>query len=193
MAGHVQLALQTCRQAFDGCFAQFGASHPDVMRLQHNVAAAYHLAGLHVDAEKFFRGVWQSRSQHLGPKHPATLRSLSELAGVVGYRSSAEAQELQRLALKGKQAYYGVSHPESLSTMVSLAYSLWKDGQRSEAEELYRRGLLIAESTLGPKHPTTLHCLNNLAVIAKETGRTGELGRLLGRRPGQSGGAAVRV
>eukprot|EP00434_Breviolum_minutum_P019699 symbB.v1.2.017378.t1/scaffold1349.1/size123878/5 len=71
--------------------------------------------------------------------------------------------------------------------MVSLAYSLWKDGQRSEAEELYRRGLLIAESTLGPKHPTTLHCLNNLAVIAKETGRTGELGRLLGRRPGQSG------
>ena len=35
------------------------------------------------------------------------------------------------------------------------------------------------------------HCLNNLAVMAKEQGRAGELGRLMGRKPG-AGGRAVR-
>lgn len=193
MAGHPQLALQTCRQASDGCRSQYGELHPDALRLQHNVGTALHHSGMKADAENTFHSVWRSRTQTLGQHHPATLRSLSELAVVVAHRSPVEAKELQRQALKGKQAYYGVSHPESLSAMVSLAYSLWKEDRQSEAEDLYRRALLIAESTLGPNHPTTLHCLNNLAVIAKDSGRTGELGRLLGRRPGGANAAAVRI
>ncbi|CAJ1458264.1 unnamed protein product, partial [Effrenium voratum] len=89
--------------------------------------------------------------------------------------------------LPGWQGCYGMTHPESLSSMVSLAWSHWKVGEQEQADALYRRALLISESLFGPGHPTTLHCLNNLAAISKDCGREGELDRLLGRRPGCKG------
>jgi len=187
LAGHTPHALQACQQAARGSASQLGALHADSLRLRHNLAAASLVVGAAADAEQNFKAAWEGRCRTLGRSHPATARSITELANVVSgdARRRKEAQAWYRKALEAKQACYGASHPEAASCMIALAYSLWQDGSRDEAEDFYKRALLISESTLGPEHETTLHCLTNLAAIAKELGRKGELDRLLGRRPGE--------
>ncbi|CAE7871206.1 SCCPDH, partial [Symbiodinium necroappetens] len=96
------------------------------------------------DAEQNFKAAWEGRCRTLGHSHPATARSVTELASVVAgdARRRKEAQAWYRKALEAKQACYGASHPEAASCMIALAYSMWQDGNRDEAEEFYKRALL---------------------------------------------------
>jgi hypothetical protein len=61
----------------------------------------------------------------LGPKHPDTLTSISNLAAVLksqGKYEEAEAMNRQTLALK--ETVLGPKHPDTLTSMSNLAWVL---------------------------------------------------------------------
>ncbi|KAL4970221.1 uncharacterized protein BDV14DRAFT_186687 [Aspergillus stella-maris] len=79
----------------------------------------------------------------LGPEHPDTLTSVSQLG-------SAEA--MHRQALQGREKVLGPEHPHTLTSVSQLGW----------AEAMHRRDLLGSEKVLGPEHPDTLTSVSNL-------------------------------
>ena len=68
----------------------------------------------------------------------------------------------------------GPEHPDTLTSVNSLAGLYRAQGRYAEAESLYKRGLADTEKALGPEHPDTLRSVNNLGLLYQEQGRYGE-------------------
>jgi hypothetical protein len=57
----------------------------------------------------------------------------------------------------------GKDHPDTLLSMMNLAFSLLQQGRYIEAEAMCRQTLHLQEMVLGKDHPYTLTNMNNLA------------------------------
>ena len=57
----------------------------------------------------------------------------------------------------------GPEHPDTLTTMSHLAFSLSGQGKRVEAEQMFRELLDLRRRVLGPQHRDTLATLSELA------------------------------
>jgi eukaryotic-like serine/threonine-protein kinase len=114
-------------------------------------------------------------TEHLGPDHPDTLRSMSRLANSyydLGWH--AKALELNEETLALVKAKLGIDHPDTLLSMNNLANSYDAVGRRADALKLYEDTLALRKAKFGPDHPDTLSSMNNLAVIYKDLGRHAE-------------------
>ena len=128
---------------------------------------------------EFLRNEWPDWVNHweLNPlaalAHLALDRSADEgawLANEVGMRlldlaRYSEAEPLFRRAMEARERVLGPDHPDTLSSVNSLALLL--DGKRdyAGAEPLYRRAMEARERVLGPEHPDTLSSVNSLALL----------------------------
>ncbi|KAF1937469.1 hypothetical protein EJ02DRAFT_505995 [Clathrospora elynae] len=75
----------------------------------------------------------------LGPEHPDTLTSMSNLAGVLDSQSKYEEAELMnRQTLARKEMVLGLEHPSTLTNMNNLARVLESQGKYDEAESMNR-------------------------------------------------------
>jgi hypothetical protein len=84
----------------------------------------------------------------LGPEHPNTLVTISNLALSLGGRSKhTEAGQLQRELLDVQRRVLGPEHPDTLTTMGNLASSLSGQGSGAEAEEMQRAARRAAPHT----------------------------------------------
>jgi tetratricopeptide (TPR) repeat protein/tRNA A-37 threonylcarbamoyl transferase component Bud32 len=99
-----------------------------------------------------------------------SLRELGHLDQAEGILRKARATRAQLL---------GADHPDTLTSMHSLADVYRERGRYEEAEPLYRQALEGRRRALGPDHPDTLTSLNNLAVLYYERGRYEEAEPLL--------------
>ncbi|GEP45547.1 tetratricopeptide repeat protein [Brevifollis gellanilyticus] len=93
----------------------------------------------------------------------------------------AEAEPLQRRALKIDEASQGPDHPTVAIRLNNLAQVLQATNRANEAEQLMRRALKIDEALYGPTHTTVAVDLNNLATLLYATNRLGEAERLMRR------------
>jgi len=84
------------------------------------------------------------------------------------------ALSLHRRSLRGKEGALGAEHPETLSSMNSVAYILQLQGAAGEAEEMYRSAYEARMRVLGPEHGDTLTSLSCLASSLKDLGRLSE-------------------
>jgi tetratricopeptide (TPR) repeat protein len=115
------------------------------------------------------------REAALGPDHPDTLGSRSNLA--LAYRDAgrtAEAIALDELTLKLREAALGPDHPDTLGSRNNLAAAYAEAGRMAEAVPLFEATLKWREARLGPDHPRTLQSRNNLANAYFDTGRWSE-------------------
>jgi hypothetical protein len=107
------------------------------------------------------------RRATLGPIHPSTLASVSNLAQLLKAQGKlGEAEPLMREAL----AYLTTlspKHPNTLSTMSSLAALLQAQGNLGESQALLKKTLEDLHATLGPQHPYSLTVERMLAQVSE--------------------------
>jgi eukaryotic-like serine/threonine-protein kinase len=113
-----------------------------------------------------------------GDEHPATLRTMANLANTLGANEQlAEAEQLQRRASDGLERVLGGEHPHYAVSLSNLAIVVAKqargeapaDQQRrtEEAIELMRRSLELRERN-DPDHPSIAKAQFNLALTLYE-------------------------
>jgi serine/threonine protein kinase len=114
-------------------------------------------------------------TEHLGPDHPDTLRSMHCLArSYAALGQFAEALELREETLARRKATLGPDHPDTLRSMHCLACSYADLGRRADALALREETLALMKTTLGPDHPDTLRSMYNLAISYAVLGRQAE-------------------
>jgi tetratricopeptide (TPR) repeat protein len=128
--------------------------------------------GRYAPAEASHRKASSLRKEVLGPEHPDTLTSISNLAGVLvlqGKYEDAETINRQTLALREKVLRR--EHPDTLTSTSNLALVLGSQGKYEDAETMNRKTLARREKVLGFEHSDTLTSMNNLAGVLNRQGK----------------------
>ncbi|MBE9540477.1 MAG: CHAT domain-containing protein [Proteobacteria bacterium] len=87
------------------------------------------------------------------------------------YGDSSSAIEIGRQLLAYSRENLGENHPDTLTSINSLAYLYDEYGLYAEAEPLYQAALTQRQQVLGNDHPDTLDSLGNLAYLYDSQGR----------------------
>jgi Tetratricopeptide repeat len=83
------------------------------------------------------RQTLQLRQKVLGPEHPSTLTSMSDLAWVLSRQGKyVEAEQIDRQTLQLMHKVLGPEHPDTLTSMINLALVLSSQGKYVEAVSL---------------------------------------------------------
>ena len=90
------------------------------------------------------------------------------LFGLGEYNLAVEVLEKARATRKAK---LGPDHPDTLSSMNSLAAGYQNAGKLDKALPLYEETLALMKAKLGPDHPDTLTSMNNLATGYQDAGK----------------------
>ncbi len=143
----------------------------DIATAREGVGNCLHALGKYDAALKEHRLALALRESALGPGHPLTLISVSNLATILVSKGDYEAAEpLHRRSLEAHERVLGPEHPDTLITVVNLASLLSLKGDDEAAEPLHRRSLEARERVLGPEQPKTLTSVRNLAYALKIKG-----------------------
>jgi tetratricopeptide (TPR) repeat protein len=81
-----------------------------------------------------------------------------------------EAAQIQEKELAWTQQHLGPDHPDTATSLNSLAALYYSQGAYAKAEPLFLRALAIRKKALGPDHPDTATSLNNLAALYSSQG-----------------------
>jgi tetratricopeptide (TPR) repeat protein len=81
------------------------------------------------------------------------------------------AEEMNRRALEGYETALGKEHPDTLTSVDTLAMVLRDQGKYEQAEQMNRRALEGWEKALGKEHPDMLTSVSNLALVLKDQGK----------------------
>jgi serine/threonine protein kinase len=131
-------------------------------------------------AESIYREILAERQKQLGPRHPETLATLHDLAGVVAReRKYDEAEALFRKALAGRRQALGPAHPQTIETTQELARTLSRgrgpDPKRlAEAERLARLAWTARRDQPASSAESVLTSLRELARILRARGKLDE-------------------
>jgi tetratricopeptide (TPR) repeat protein len=82
----------------------------------------------------------------------------------------ARAEPLYQQALQIRQKVLRPEHPDTATSLNSLANLYLDMGDYARAEPLYQQTLQIRQKALGPEHPDTAASLNNLAELYRRMG-----------------------
>ncbi|MDB5805826.1 MAG: uncharacterized protein JWN73_3148 [Betaproteobacteria bacterium] len=193
------LARVLDRQGKSGQLAQVGAAgvtgvtQPAAAGAAAGSAAAQQLAaqaqsaagqGDFSQAEALHRRALAVHEKELGPEHPTTLATLTNLGNVMLLQGKfKQAEQVFRRVLAAREKVLGPEHPDTAVSLNNVANALFEQfkqdegaapasrrlrsatAQQPEAEVLYRRALAIQEKQLGPNHPALAATLNNLGVL----------------------------
>ena len=165
----VRTALDRAAQRIEGKFSK----QPEVeAAIRNTIGQTYTDLGLLPEATKQLERALDLRRRVLGPEHPDTLSSMSNLAAVydlAGKHAQAEALDSQSLAIQRR--VLGPEHPDTLKSMSNLAYVYFDEGKYAQAEALGSQSLVIQRRVLGPEHPDTLKSIYSLAVVYEREGK----------------------
>ena len=116
----------------------------------------------------------------LGPEHPDTLASASQLAYILYDEARySEAEKLGREALDIQRRVLRPEDQNALWSMAVVASILFDEGHLAEAEKLYREALEARRRVLGPDHPDTLALMDGFATTLATEHRHAEAEKLL--------------
>lgn len=165
-----------------------GSDDPQVLA---NRASDLASKGQYREAESLQQRVVQIHEKAVGPEHPLTATSISNLGNVLYLQGKfTEAEQVHRRALAIRTKVLGAAHPDTATSLNNLANVLFEQGkdeqlapseQRArardqirvftETEDLYRRALSVQETSLGAEHPSIGATLNNLGALLDQRGR----------------------
>jgi tetratricopeptide (TPR) repeat protein len=130
------------------------------------------LQGEYKVAEGFLWMSTDTRERVLGPEHPDTLTSVSQLGSVLESQGKyEEAEAMHQRALEGREKVIGPEHPDTLTSVSQLGSVLSSQGKYEEAEAMHQRALEGREKVLGPEQPDTLTSVNNLGSVLERQGK----------------------
>jgi eukaryotic-like serine/threonine-protein kinase len=135
----------------------------------------YFSLGLYPKSESMLARSLSIRRQALGPSHPDTLASASDLGRTLSSElRDQDAEKLLRETLAAQQPVLGPENPDTLMTMHRLANSLIGQNRYPEAEQLDSQVLEKRRRVLGPEHSDTVASMDNMAYIFMMEGRLPE-------------------
>lgn len=131
----------------------------------------YRSAGLYEFAYRYFRFALDAVGRLLGPNHPSTLTSMSNLADILLAQGEwAGAKDLHEQCLIVRGRLLGADHPDTLASINNLALVLQAQGDLVEAKGLLEQCLRAQRQNLGSDHPSALKIMNNLAGVLQDLG-----------------------
>jgi tetratricopeptide (TPR) repeat protein len=140
--------------------------------IRDTIGQTYLDLGLYPEARRQLERALELNRRVLGPKNPATLRTLGRLAHTVFVQGKyPEAENLFKQCLEGQRRVLGPEHRETLDSMDSLANVYSAEGKSTEAEGLLSQVLAIQRRLLGSEDPDTLTSSNNLAIVYLAEGK----------------------
>ncbi|KAI2970177.1 hypothetical protein CBS147482_10909 [Aspergillus niger] len=152
--------------------AGFRKEQEKYIDLIRNVCSCLTSDGRWKEVEELEVQVLELRKQVLGPEHPDTLASMSNLALTYWYQGQwKEAEELQVQVLELRKQVLGPEHPDTLFSINTLALTYLNQGRWKEAEELEMQVLELHKQVLGPEHPGIFFSMSNLAFTYWNQGR----------------------
>ena len=118
----------------------------------------------YAEAEAEFRRLLSLRENVLGPEHPDTLMTRSNLANVL----AKQGKFREEIALE--EQVLGARHPDTLSSYFNFARSLARASKLREAEPFARKAAEGAGEVLGKDHSSTKRYFILLDKLEKDTG-----------------------
>ncbi len=174
-AGKREEAITLLESVRGPLLAAGGESGDALARLDNNLAISFARLGRFGEAAPLLERVLAQRQATLGPEHPDTLATLTNLGAVRGISGDAEgAAVLQRESLAINRRRVGDLHPATLNDLNNLGASLVSLRRYDEARPLLEEGLASRRAVLGPGHPQTLRSMVNLASLLAQSGAIGE-------------------
>ncbi|KAF7170283.1 hypothetical protein CNMCM5623_002744 [Aspergillus felis] len=144
--------------------AEFQKEQEKYVDMVQKVGFCLRIDGRYKEAEDQFLKVEKIRKQVLGPEHPLTLLSMTNLALTYLYLGQQkEAEELQVQIIEMHKKVLGPEHPITLMSMSHLATIYMGQRRWKEAEELRVEVMKMCKEVLGPEHPNTLLSMVDLA------------------------------
>ena len=128
-------------------------------------------SGQYYKAEQMHRQVLELRKVVLGPEHPDTLTSMSNVARALSDQGNyREAEQMHRQVLELDKIVLGPEHPDTLTSMSHIAQALSDQGNYREAEQMHQQVLELRKVVSGPEHPDTLTSMSNVARALSNQG-----------------------
>ena len=136
--------------------------------------------GRNNEAEKLLVKAMTTRKRVLGPEHPNTLTSMSNLSSIYFIQGRwKEAEELQVQVLETWKQVLGPEHPDTLTSMSNLSYT-WKSlGNIQAAIALMKECFELRTKALGPDHPATTSSSHALSSWKAADSDSWHFGRIL--------------
>jgi tetratricopeptide (TPR) repeat protein len=176
--GEYDEAVRIDEEVLDRKKALFGPDDPETLVSMSDLGRSYSHLGQYLDRRVFkeqaspyhqkalrlHEDVLARRRAALGPEHPDTLASLTNLANAyTDLELYEEALPLRLEMLNLDQRIFGPDHPVTLSALNNLANAYgflhdFENGLKYHAEALTRRKV-----RLGPDHPDTLNSMWGVA------------------------------
>lgn len=127
-----------------------------------------YLRGEYKAAEGLVRMSVGTREEVLGPEHPDTLTSVSQLGSVLKSQGKYEETEvIYRRALTGYKKMLKSEYPDILINVSQLGSVLKRQSKYKETEAIHRRALTEREKMLKSEYPDTLINVSQLESILK--------------------------
>jgi tetratricopeptide (TPR) repeat protein/tRNA A-37 threonylcarbamoyl transferase component Bud32 len=154
---------------------EFAGSPATKGALLEALGRTYDGLGLYDRALSLHSKAGDVREAALGPDHPDTLTSRSNLGvALLSVGRLREAIALDEATLKLQEAKLGPDHRDTNRSRSSLAIAYQESGRTDDAIALYEVTLKLREAKLGPDHRDTLDTRNNLATAYADAGRLSE-------------------
>jgi hypothetical protein len=147
------------------------------LRAAENMADALNSQGKFTEAQTLYREMLEVLPRVLGPEHPNTLKTASNLAlsdSLDDQGKRGETEITFREVLVVQRRVLGPEHRNTLKTASNLARSLSNQGKCTEANTMCREVLAGLQRVLGPEHPSTLAAASNMCYILNQQGKHGE-------------------
>lgn len=178
------LAKAKARESFDIYHAMGKPNCAEALQVSTESATIIKEAGDFEGATKLYRETLKLQENLLGKDHQDTLETVNSLASALvdlgANRDDHKAAELlARRALVGREKALPTNHPKILTSILTLAWSLYRQNNYSEAEILFRKCKTQREIVLGELHPDTSLATNGLALALNRARKYEESERFL--------------
>lgn len=145
------------------------------LNLLSNLVQAIDYAGRWAEAEPMYKNLIAQQEKVLGPDHPSTLGSLSNLSVCLidqGKLDGPEGAEAYcRRAVEGLTRRLGADHVDTLLATNNLAKIVQDQGRLDEAKVLFQKAYDGQVAQLGADNPQSLVTLANIAVVTSMSGK----------------------
>jgi tetratricopeptide (TPR) repeat protein len=150
-AADLSRAIDLGAQVVGDCQLFLGASQPDTLTAQNNLARVYFAAGALQQAIPLFERTLADRERALGADHPDTLTSVDDLArACLAAGKLEQAIPLYERVLADRERVLGADHVDTFTSRDSLAGAYREAGRMHQAIALQEQTLAESERVLGP-------------------------------------------
>lgn len=143
--------------------------YSDCLQLLGEISMRQHK--LNIETENLFKEALVLRSHILGKSHPATIKTMQNIANLIFYMGKYDLAEKELLKIKYLQLSSGMGDRQEYVITLNLLGVVYKDSNKfSDAEWCFLESKNILERTHCQKLPIYTDALNNLAVLYKDMG-----------------------